>query len=184
MTQVLPRRTPRARPYLSLLLLIPACVAIWIGWTRYEDVPAGGTVDAVKLTTKQGFVGQAAEAVDNVKPETPDLYIQVYPKAGPKIVFPAFKDTPIGNGLTWNLPKALQLNEIDRVEVWDHNAMWKDKEFDRITLDNTWEADGQRFHVQLQGQKFQPPSWAMPVMVGGGVVALLVVLKFVWDQVV
>src|SRR5258708_235687 len=126
MTQVLPRRTPRARPYLSLLLLIPACVAIWFGWTRYDDVPAGGTVEAVK----------------HVKPETPDLYIQVYPKAGPKIVFPAFKDTPIGNGLTWNLPKAIQLNELDRVEVWDHNAMWKDKEFDRITLDNTWEADG------------------------------------------
>src|SRR5205814_911029 len=40
MTRVLPRRTPRARPYLGLLLLIPACVAIWIGWTRYDDVPA------------------------------------------------------------------------------------------------------------------------------------------------
>jgi len=184
MTQVLPRRVPKARPYLSLILLIPAAIALWIGWTNYSNIPAGGTVEAVKLTTKQGFVGQAAEAVDNVKPETPDLYIQLFPKTGPKIVFPAFKDTPIGNGLTWNLAKPIQLSDVDRVEVWDHNAMWKDKEFDRITLDNVWDADGQRFHIQLQGKRYEPPQWAMPVMVGGAVAGLLVVLKFVWDQVI
>lgn len=184
MTQTLPSRPRRARPYLGLLLLIPAAVALWIGWSNYRTEPIGGTVDAVKLTTKQGFVGQAAEAVDNVKPETPDLYIQVFPKTGDKLVLPAFKNTPIGNGLTWNLPRKLALSEMDRVEVWDHNSVWKDREFDRITLTNVWEADGQRFHVQLQGQAFEPPSWPMPLMVAGGVVAVLVMLKFVWDQVV
>lgn len=184
MMHTLPRRTPRARPYLSLLLLVPAAVALWIGWSNYSNVPTGGTVEAVKLSTKQGFVGQAAEAVDNVKPETPDLYIQVFPKTGAKLVLPAFKDTPIGNGLTWNLPRQFQLTDIDRVEVWDHNSMWKDKEQDRVTIDNVWSADGQRFHIDLQGKKFEPPNWAMPTMIAGAVAALLVVLKFVWDQVV
>ena len=70
------------------------------------------------------------------------------------------------------------------VEIWDHNAMWKDKEFDRITIDNNWDADGQRFHVQLQGEKFQAPDWALPTLVGGAVAAGLVLMKFVWDQVV
>jgi hypothetical protein len=99
-------------------------------------------------------------------------------------VLPAYKDSPIGNGLVWQLPRQFQLGDIDRIEIWDHNAMWKDKEFDRITLDNIWDADGQRFHVQLQGKRYEPPQWAMPVMVGGAVAGLLVVLKFVWGQVV
>lgn len=185
MTQVLPPRAHRrARPYLGLLLLIPAGIALWLGWTRYSDVPVGGVVQRVQVTTKQGFVGQAAEAVDNVKPQSPDLYIQVFPRGAPKIVLPAYKDTPIGNGLVWQLPRVLQLNEVERVEIWDHNAVWKDKEFDRVTMDNTWEADGQRFHVQLQGEKLHPPDWALPTFVGGAVAAGLIILKFVWDQVV
>src|ERR1700759_1177140 len=99
MTQVLPPRVARARPYLTLLLLIPAAVAMWIGWNNWSNIPVGGTLQRVQITTKQGFVGQAAEAVDNVKPETPDLYIQVFPRTDPKVVLPAYKDTPIGNGL-------------------------------------------------------------------------------------
>jgi hypothetical protein len=138
----------------------------------------------VKVTTKQGFVGQAAEAVANAKPQTPDLYIQVIPRTGEKIVMPAFKNTPVGNGLTWNLPRTLDLGEIDRIEVWDHNSIWKDSEFDRVNIEHAWEADGQQFHVQLQGRKIEPPPWAMPTLVGGAVAAGLVVLKFVWDQVV
>ena len=184
MTQVLPRRAARARPYLALILLIPAGVVMWIGWNNWSNVPAGGTVQRVQVTTKQGIVGQAAEAVDNVKPATPDLYIQVFPRQGPKVVLPAYKDTPIGNGLVWQLPRQFELSEIDRVEVWDHNTVWKDKEFDRITMNDGWDADGQRFHVQLQGEKLQPPGWALPTLVGGAVAAGLVLLKFVWDQVV
>jgi hypothetical protein len=187
MTQVLPksaRRTPRAKPYLGLLLLIPALAAAWYGWRAYHDVPAGGQVQAVQITTKQGFVGQAAEAVDNVKPESPDLYIQVFLHQGKKIVMPAYKDTPIGNGLIWKLGTPLDLHNVDRVEVWDHNAVWKDKEFDRISLNDNWEAEGQRFHVTLMGEKITAPDWAMPTMIAGAAVGLLVVLKFVWDQVV
>jgi hypothetical protein len=157
---------------------------MWIGWTRSNDIPTGGTVERVKISTKQGFVGQAAEAVDNAMPASPDLYIQVFPRAGEKVVLPAYKDTPIGNGLVWQLPRQFQLSEVDRVEIWNHHTLWKDKPFDRITLDNAWEADGQRFHVQLQGEKIQPPSWAWPTFIGGAVAAGLVVLKFVWDQVV
>ena len=50
MTQVLPRRTPRAKPYLTLLLMLPALAALWFGWKNWSDVPVGGSVDAVKIT--------------------------------------------------------------------------------------------------------------------------------------
>ena len=47
-----------------------------------------------------------------------------------------------------------------------------------------WSADGQRFHVDLLGTKIEPPSWAIPVAGVGGAITLLVLLRFVWDQVI
>ena len=57
MTRTLPRHTIRAKPYLGLILLVPATIVAWIGWNNWSDVPVGGTVERVQITTKQGFVG-------------------------------------------------------------------------------------------------------------------------------
>lgn len=184
MTQTLPRRAPRrARSYLwHLLLLIPAVAMIVYGLHRHRTFDPGGTVNAVKLTTKGGMVGQAAEAVANVEPGTPDLYLKVV-IGGAEFTLPAKKDTPIGNGLTWDLPSQYSLGDVNRVEVWDHNTMWKDKQIDRITM-NGWVSAGQLFQIELMGKRNQPPAWAMPLASAGAAIALLVLLKFVWDQVV
>jgi hypothetical protein len=72
------------------------------------------------------------------------------------------------------------------VDVWDANTKWllrSDKQLDRITM-NGWSVDGQRFHVDLLGKRNEPPKWAIPVAAVGGAVSLLVLLRFVWDQVI
>jgi hypothetical protein len=170
----------RARPYLRLLWLIPGLAMLAVGLHFYYHTPPGGEVTAIQLTTKTGMVGQAAEAVANVKPN-PDLYLKVFTAAG-ESKLPVYKNTPVGNGLTWKLPKAQQLHEVQRVEVWDSDLM-KDEELDRITLTG-WGADGQRFHVDLLGTRIEPPKWAIPVASVGGAITLLVLLRFVWDQVI
>ncbi len=175
-------KPPRAKPYLRLLWLIPALAMLGVGLYYHYNVPDGGEVNAIKLTTKGGMVGQAAEAVANIDPATPDLYLKVFTPAG-ETQLPVFKDTPIGNGLTWNLPKPLPLADAQRVEVWDHHRILKDKQLDRITLGG-WSIDGQRFHVDLLGKKNEPPKWAMPLGAIGGVLSLLALLRFVWDQVI
>jgi hypothetical protein len=128
------------------------------------------------------MVGQAADAVANVDPATPDLYLKVT-TAGGEIDLPVRKDTPVGNGLTWELPSPQKVQDVQRVDVWDHNSIWKDKQFDRITLGD-WGADGQKFHIDLLGTKNVPPPWTIPVASAAGAIAGLVLLKFVWDQVV
>jgi hypothetical protein len=172
----------RARIYLRLLWLVPALAMLGVGLYYQYNVPEGGEVNAIKLTTKQGMVGQAAEAVANIEPGTPDLYLKVFTPTG-ETQLPIFKDTPIGNGLTWNLPKPLPLFDVQRVEVWDHHSIMKDKQLDRITLAG-WGVDGQRFHVDLLGTHHEPPKWAMPLAAIGGAMALIVLLRFVWDQVI
>lgn len=139
-------------------------------------------MNAIKLTTRHDMVGQAADAVANVDPATPDLYLKVTLASG-EIELPVIKDTPIGNGLTWNLPAVQKLQDVQRVDVWDHNSMWKDKQFDRISLGD-WSADGQKYHIDLLGTRNAPPPWALPTATAAGAVAFVVLLKFVWDQVV
>jgi hypothetical protein len=170
----------RSRPYLRLLWLIPSLAMLGIGLHFYSNVPDGGEVTAIKLTTKSGMVGQAAEAVANVK-SNPDIYLKIF-TADSESRLAKFKDTPVGNGLTWNLPAVHQLHEIQRVEVWDDDLV-DDEQLDRITLAG-WSADGQRFHVDLLGQPIVAPKWALPVAAVGGAMALVVLLRFVWDQVI
>ena len=172
----------RSRPYLRLLWFIPSLALLATGLHYYYNVPEGGTINAIKLTTKQGMVGQAAEAVANAMPTTPDLYLIIATPKGEQTL-QTFKDTPIGNGLTWNLKPTLQLHELQRVDVWNHHTLWKDKPLDRITM-NGWSVDGQQFHIDLLGEKIEAPKWALPVAVVGGTLTLVALLRFVWDQVI
>jgi hypothetical protein len=177
-----PARARRSRPYLRLLWFIPSLAMLAAGLYHQYNVPDGGTINAIKLTTKQGMVGQAAEAVANAMPTTPDLYLVIATPKGEQTL-QTFKDTPIGNGITWNLKPTLGLHELQRVDVWNHHTLWKDKPLDRITLGG-WSTDGQMFHVDLLGEKIEPPKWAMPVAIVGGTLTLVALLRFVWDQVI
>ena len=184
MTQTLPSRPPkRSRSYLfHLLLLIPAISVAAYAMYRHTNFEPGGTVSAIKLTTRHDMVGQAADAVANVDPATPDLYLKVTLASG-EVELPIRKDTPIGNGITWDLPTIQNLRDVQRVDVWDHNSLWKDKQLDRITMSD-WSADGQKYHIDLLGPHNAPPPWALPTASAAGAIALVVLLKFVWDQVV
>jgi len=183
MTQVLPRQIPRARPYWRLLLLVPSLATLAIGLWYYTHYEQGGIISAVKLSTKGGLVGQAAEAVSNVSLSSPDLYLKVfYPGKEEKL--PVKKDTPVGNGLTWDLPTKMPLSTLKRVEIWDYHRITSDKALDRVTLDGNWSAEGQRFQVELIGEKFQPRTWALPTAAVGGALTLLCILRFIWDQVI
>src|SRR5512132_3493550 len=79
MTNVLPQRVPSARRYwLRLLLLIPALAMLGAGLYSHYTGDPGVIIDGIKLRTKEGLVGQASEAVANVNPSNPDLYLRVY----------------------------------------------------------------------------------------------------------
>jgi hypothetical protein len=191
MTNVLPRRVPRARAYFwRLVMLIPALGMLGAGAYYHLNVDPGGKVSGIKLRTKDGLVGQASEAVANVNPSNPDLYLRVYLPGdngaeifSKQMVKLIKKDTPVGNGLTWDLPKSLPMQEIGRVDVWDHHAITKDKQLDRITITG-WQTEGQRYRLELVGAPNTPPAWALPVAAAGGALTLAVIAKFVWDQVV
>jgi hypothetical protein len=176
------QRPPRARPYLRLLWIIPGLALLGAGLYKYHDVKDDGAVHTVQLTTKPGMVGQASEALRLVSLGTPDLYLKIKVSDGQIKTF-THKDTPIGNGLKWSLDKPLRMRDVREVEVWDEDAV-RDNFADRVALGGTWSAEGQTYRIDLLGERAQPPKWALPVAVAGAVVTLVVLLRFVWDQVI
>ena len=176
-------RVGRGRVYLRLLWAIPGIVALIIGLQSYTNVEDNGMVDSIKLTTKPGMVGQASEAIRLVEPGNPDLYLKItIAGRNEPLQTPTFKDTPVGNGLIWTLDKPTLMTDIKQVDVWDENV-FSDAQKDHISLSG-WSAEGQTYHVDLIGNKYQPPTWAFPVAAVGGTILLLVFLRFVWDQVI
>ena len=178
-----PPARPRATSYAwRLLMLVPAIVLASYGYWRHTDVPAGGTVSAIRIVSKGGISGQVQDAYAGVSPTTADLYLVLARKQG-ELRLPPFSDTPLGNGLEWPLDPPLELDDVTRVEVWDHNPILKDKPLDRIGLPgNVWVAEGQTFRVEMKGTREAPPRWAMPLAAVGGVLGAVVMLRFVWDQ--
>lgn len=175
------KRPPRAKPYLRLLWLVPGLALLGIGLFVYFDVEDDGDVTMVQLTTKQGLVGQTSEALRLVQPGNPDLYLKLR-FADSEERTRTFQDTPIGNGLIFPLAKPARMRQIREVEVWDENP-FRDDFKDRVAL-GVWGAEGQFFRIDLLGQKDQPPRWALPLAAVGGVIALIALLRFVWDQVI
>src|SRR5688500_17295244 len=174
-------RPPRARPYLRLLWIIPGLALLGLGLYKHYDVVDDGTVHTIQLTTKPGMVGQASEALRLINPGTPDLYLKVKTQDTEIKTF-THKDKPIGNGLKWSLDKPLRMRDVREIEVWDEDAV-RDNFKDRVAV-SSWSAEGQAFKIDLMGQRFGPPKWALPVAAVGGAVTLIALLRFVWDQVI
>ncbi len=177
------RVRPRARPYLRLLWLIPSLAVFAIGLYAYRNVEPGGTVESIKLTTKPGPVGQASEALRLVT-GTYDLYLKIKPANQPSVRTSTYEDMAIGNGLVWPLPRQFKLQELNSVDVWDEHTFRSDKNLDHINTDGNWSAEGQMFHIELIGKQNEAPKWALPTLAVGGTLSILVLLRFIWDQVV
>lgn len=180
-TDVSPVRKARSMLW-RLVLLLPALVCAAWGYVAYAKVPSGGTVTSIGLKTKSDLSGQTRDAYDSVDPGTPDIYLVLKFRDETSLQLPTHQDTVIGSGLSWTLPTPRPLDQITSVEVWDDNTLLKNKQLDRVAINNGWTGTGQTFAITLEGIHPQPPQWALPLLVAGATLAGVVVLKFVWDQ--
>lgn len=178
------RPPPTGRTYLRLLWMIPGLAILGVGLWGYINVESGGIVQTIRLTTKPGPVGQADEVLRKITPGRHDHYLKVFFTDGSELRTETYKNIPIGNGLFWPIDPPRRLEEFHRIEVWDHN-LFRDSMLDRVTLSpNVWFADGQTYRLDLLGEAFTPQPWALPTAAVGATICLLVLLRFVWDQVV
>ena len=151
---------PIARSYLwRLLPLVPAIALVAWGWHGRASVASGaGVATSIKLTTKPDLAGQARDAYDSVWPTTADLFIVVRTRDDHERKLPTFRDTPIGNGLTWALKPPVDARDVALVEVWDRRRIVGDKQLDRVAFGaGEWTAKGQTFQLDLLGSPAASP---------------------------
>lgn len=186
MTETPSANLPRARSFpwldcLVLFLLGGAVAAAGIALRFYpSEPPEGGVVRQIRITAKPGIDLSKLEEVF----DTPDYYIVVRTEPG-TVRTPTFADTRIGNGLTFQLPVPLRMQDILEVKVFDENVR-TDTLVDRIDQPGR-QTDGGRFHFALMGE-VPPPSrqstMGLVLLVAGGLTAGLAIVRFLRAQVV
>ena len=164
-----------------LLALVSACVAAagltLLFWSPGAD--DAGTVSEIRITAKPGIDLRKLEEVLDI----PDYYLELLADQG-SIRTKTFKDTRVGNGLTFKLPVPVPLSAIKELRIWDENV-GTDKQVDRVDRPAR-EVDGEKFHFALTG--YIPPhshQWkvGLALSICGGAILLLTLLKFIRAQV-
>jgi hypothetical protein len=164
-----------------LLALVAACVAAaglaLVFWSPGAEDP--GIVSEIRITAKPGIDLRKLEEVF----DTPDYYLELLTEQG-AIRTKTFKDTRVGNGLTFKLPVPVPLSAVKELIIWDDNV-GSDKQIDRLDHP-TRETDGEKFHFALTG--YIPPrshqaKVGTALAICGGAILLLTLLKFIRAQV-
>jgi hypothetical protein len=177
---------PAAAPFpwfaYLLLALVSACVVacgLALLWMR--DVADAGTVTSIRITAKGDVDMQKFEEVL----DTPDYYLELLTDQG-SIRTKAFKDTRLGNGLTYKLPVPVPMSAVRELKVYDEDSIGKDKMMDRVDKP-VREMKGEKFQFSLLGEIPPRPShWkiGLALLICGGAILLLTILKFIRAQVV
>lgn len=112
----------------------------------------------------------------------PDLYLEIHLRNKGVVQTAHFRDTPIGNGLTWRIFPA-PLAEIAQVDVLEEGALFSSGGMlDRVEVRGRVN-EGERFRLTLLERRglFHYLSRALAVL--GGVGTLLVALGVFWGSV-
>ncbi|MGF1633077.1 MAG: hypothetical protein ACFCVE_04435 [Phycisphaerae bacterium] len=168
---------------LMVLIMLGGAAAAFYGWQAYQATPDGGTAYGIKLTTRPGISGAAANFKFWGDVDNPYLRVNPRDEGGADIRTDVKKDTTLGSGLYWAI-EPREVRDVRLIEVWDSRTFGDDL-VDRIELPgNAWQAEGQQFVVELVGVKEQPEPWALPMLAAGVTAVLLMVGVFLWTAAV
>jgi len=98
------------------------------------------------------------DSSDILSKEDRDYYVIIETQEKP-VRLATYKDTPIGNGLTWTLPSPLLLDDFKQITLWDDD-MFSNDQLDRVTVDQL-ETVGQHYRFLLVAEQVptNPVFW-------------------------
>ncbi|THB63201.1 MAG: hypothetical protein D6E12_17515 [Desulfovibrio sp.] len=156
---------------LGLLLVFLAGSAMASVGVDMLLAPTDESIDRVELTKGMDFLPSVGELID-----TPDYYILLIMHNGTEVETQSYEDKLIGNGIIWTIDP-VPLASIAEVMVMDENDLTPDDALDRVTVHGALN-EGQLYGVNLMGPP--PPSRtpAIVLIVVGGFVAGVLLLRF------
>ena len=136
-------------------LALGACgVLLWI-------TSSPGTVESVVVVKNEGF-----EPIGALQLGQPDYFIELH-LDGETRRLETKENTPIGNGLRWELENPAPLESFEEIHI--HNkGLLGSKLLDRVAV-SQWQETGQEFTFYLEGRLSQPRITAMSAIGLAGV---------------
>lgn len=193
-TQPPPAKRFRLLPWWLGLLIV--ALGAPGGYLLYETRPdpLAGHVHAIRIENNVTLANPSATAQEFVEKlkslgSNPSLSLSVVAAGRDEpIKTPVREDTPIGNGLTFELPEPIARRDLREVQVWDE-GFFSNKMIDRVDTGKALVESGQLFTFTLISPDAEPPmsrkrlvGWVLVIAAAAGVGIALV--RFIALQVV
>ncbi|MCC6679418.1 MAG: hypothetical protein IT445_00800 [Phycisphaeraceae bacterium] len=187
--------TPKAKKFrigwwtlLGVLLAIAGGVWLLLVETNLPE-PVIESIRISESATINNPGGATDSAIERLKRtlSKPDYYLVIQTAQGEQTT-PVRYNTPIGNGLTFQLPTKAPLSSIHEVRVM-HSSMLADPIVDRVDV-SALQHEGQLFTFYLLPVALDAGRWNVNLIGGwslvglGGLLVLSTIARFVWQQVV
>jgi hypothetical protein len=178
------------------LALVIVALGVPGGYLLYDSQPdpLAGHVRAIRIENNVTLANPSATAQEFVEKlkslgSNPSLYLEVVAADRDEpIKTPVREDTPIGNGLTFELDEPIARRDLREVRVWDE-GFFSNKMIDRIDVGTSLVESGQLFTFTLRSPDAAPPmsqqrlaGWVLVIAAGAGVGVALV--RFIALQVI
>ncbi len=189
---------PPARRFVLLpwwLAVLIVALALPGGWLLMDTQADTGSVIVTQVrivnsVTLSNPSATAQEFVEKLKSlgSNPSLFLEVVVAgADQPMKTPPRVKTPIGNGLTFDLPEPTELRSVREIRVQDE-GFFRDKMIDRVDVTSSVEK-GQIFLFTLispEGEQPMPQRRliGLVLVISASALAMLVVVRFVAKQVV
>ena len=153
-----------------VLILLPLILGV-LGAALYFTA-SSGTVATVLV---QRLPGVDLTIVST--PDTPDYALQLLFRNGELYRSPSKPDTPIGNGIVFDIPD-VELSLLQEISLWDDNSLTisdmklsvlPDAIVDRVRIGETRVVEGQRMRFQLLGEPAPQRTVALFVLGAAGI---------------
>jgi len=193
-----PDTPPQARRFRLLpwwALLLAVALGAPGGYLLYTTTPdpLALTVTQVRIANSVTLANPSATAQEFVEKlktlgSNPSLYLEAVVADQPDPLKTAVRtDTPIGNGLTFDLPRPIPLAELREVRVRDE-GWFSNKMIDRVDVGAPAE-QGQIFRFEMLGDQPEPPMppqrlWGWVLVIAAGAVGLFAAVRLIALQVV
>lgn len=177
MTDAAPADRPRQRRHRFVLpwYTIPAALVLaGAGYVAYEHRGVDA-IRAIRVTASP-----AALDLTGLLNKQNDYYLKL--RLGvEELELNTYKNTPIGNGLSWYIHRPMTIEDISEVSIWDKDALGRDDQLDRIDV-TALEVSGQKFTFHFDGDVSEYWWPAIGLCWGSGFIFVTGLLRFVFDQ--
>ncbi len=166
--EAIPASPPRRSRMAAAILALVAAAALIAGFFLMQNSGAGQVVSI--RVTKHSMLPESLVG-------SPDYYLHIGTSDKKETVIDGFTDTPIGNGLDFHLPKALEFDAISHIELMDKDVGHDDIR-DRVDV-RMRICRGQDYAFELIGPESSKRTAGIVALASGGAALTIAAILFV-----